>query len=139
MPGDVMGNKERDGRNEDSQDSPAYVCMYVYVYGQMRKMGHRKMNGQRTGREKEATLKRALPYRQPPPSERMRVFQCRFDSCSSRARARSARSTPTRILLAFQPCTRLMTFLPKHTGKVMIAMSCGHVTWATSGANFDGR
>ena len=41
--------------------------------------------------------------------------------------ARSARSTPTRILDAFHNCTMLMMFLATHTGAVNTANNCGYV------------
>ena len=53
-------------------------------------------------------------------------------SNSKRARARSARSTPTRILLAFHNCTTLITFLAKHTQLDINALSWGHVNLATN-------
>jgi hypothetical protein len=44
----------------------------------------------------------------------------------ARSIARSARSTPTRILLAFQSWTRLITFLSAHTGAHAHASAAAH-------------
>ena len=62
----------------------------------------------------------------PPSTSRSLPYSSRISNVSL-SLARSARSTPTRILDAFHNCTMLMMFLATHTGAVNTANNCGYV------------